>query len=514
MSSDTFIHRGDLVNEINRLGAFYDIKEVSIDTPNIFMLTCTNSNENCEIELRCEAKIIGMYSQKDKQYHIKKIKSLHSCFKNTKREEALQEEIQKINPKRRIGEIVELLYNRYKVGYLEVFKAILKLNQSQEEQKDGRFDFFENENIKNNNNNNSESLFIKEDQNFEFDGCRDSIISQKTDDSKLNCLHSLKDEFLKLNPKITCEFTRNNFYFKHKQMLVLFRKVREIKIIQRNNGTVILGLLFDSNDDFIINSVLISEESKIKALEVFLEFETQNNDNTPLLYLVDLDFEVIDFLISKNHPFFTKSRAIFHYLHDSKDDDINSLNYFNEINYGERDFLDLDKKYYLRKFCPVNLFNLNTAHYPDFEYITPHVLSLPFVDLITSLIWLISDDIKSRKLLTGEDFESRFCDTLVGVFEDFEDKEPSLDYEVNLEKCYCGCGKFQEFLFPCIHAYKLLKKLGKDPLLYTSNLYNKELISKVEDIVPVVNIKVHPSKPRIVGKRKKGEIDSSCENNK
>lgn len=540
MTPDTFVHRGDLVNEINRLGALYDIKDEFIDTQSIFVLCCSNKNE------KCEARVIGMYSQKDKLYRIKKLESIHSCSKSTKRELSLQHELSKYqNTCKRIGELVECLYGKFRAGYFDVFKTNIKCSQGYETHSASRFEFFEKENSKNSNivsphgnaaassSVGADTLFIKENQMLEYDSCRDSVISQKTDDSKYECLRTLKEELVMLNPHISCEFSRNNFFFKHRQMAEVLRKTCELKILPRANGTVILGLLFDPNDDYIIQSVLVSEESKVKALEIFLEYDHQHSrhaDNAgsddvelkansddkssiadKLLYIVDMDFDVVDYLSSKGHPFFIKSRSVFQYLQDPKEDDPSIQNYFNEINYGEKEFLELDKAAYLRKFCPANLYNLNNAHYPDFEYITPYVLSLPFVDCITSLVWLVSEDITSRKIIVGEDYNSKIPESVIGLFEEYNDMEPALECETNLDECFCECGKYQELLFPCIHAYKKIKEAGKDPVLYISNIYNKENLLKIKDIVPVVNVKIHPFKPKAVAKKKKGELDSSGE---
>lgn len=483
MTPETFIHRGDLVNEINRLGALYDIKDEFLDTPNVFMLCCSNKNE------RCDAKIVGLHCQKTKQYQIKRLDSMHSCSKNTKREQAIQHEISRMKPRpKRIGEVVEKLHTKFRAGYFEVFRASMK-------EEGPSFELFEKENITNSQ---EQQLFIKEGQMFEYTG-RDSVISHKTDDSKHECLRALKEEFLELNPLMQCEFSRNNFFFKHKQMGEILRDVCELRILPMANGTLVLGLLFDPNDDFIVQSVLVSEESKTKALEIFIEYDTPTR-----LYIIDMDFELIEFLREAGHPFFIKSRSVFHYLHTDEDP---LPAYFNELNYGDREFLDLPKEAYLRRFCPTPLYSLNNAHYPDFDFLSPYILSLPFVDCITSLMWSISDDIKGRKVIPGEDYDSRFPEFITGLFEEWEGK----DGDVDLEAGTCECGKFQEFLFPCVHAYKKIRERGEDPLLYTSNIYNREIMQKIVDVVPVVNVKVHPFKTKTMPKKKRGEVESSCE---
>lgn len=508
LASDTFIHKTDMINEIIKLGTSHDITEESMNTPNIFMLSCTNKNE------RCEAKIIGMYSQKDNLFHIKRIDSVHTCQKNLKRELAFQFEIKKIhkalstekmmNDCLRIGKIVEKFYNKFKIGYLEVFKAINDIDSSLVINKFTGFD--------DNKENNPDALFIDENKIFDYESCRDTVISQKTEDSLTECLQYLKEEFMSMNQHVKCVVNKTSFFFKHMQMSNILRKPVEIKMYTRNEGTIIMGLLFDPSNEHIIQSCLVSDESKLRALEVFLENDNSSSKNTEGLddnkpfYIIDFDYEMIEFLNSRKIPFFIKSRSVFQYLHESRDEDPNSLSYFNEINYGEREFLNIEKSLYLKKFCPVNLLNLSSAFYPDFEFITPYILSLPLVDCITSLIWLISDDIKTRKAsINQEDYDSKFPEALIDYFEEIKDMEPKIQCKVDLENCECECGRFQENLFPCIHAYHLIKSMGKDPLLYVSNVYNKENLLKIDDIIPVINIKVHPHRSKTSLKKKRGD---------
>lgn len=504
ITSDTFTHKADLINEVNKLGALYDIKEEAINTPDIFMLSCTNKNE------RCEAKIVGMYSQNDNLFRIKRIDSIHTCQKNLKKELALQSEIKKINKLLtvekmmndclKIGRIVENFYCKFKVGYFEMFKAI---NDVDSTLLINKFTSFDDEKE-----NNPDAAFINENKIFDYESCRDTVISQKTEDSLTECLYYLKEEFASLNPHIRCTVNKTSFFFKHMQMGSVLRKNVELKIYPRNIGTIVMGLLFDPSNEHIIQSCLISDESKLRALDVFIENDKQCIlSGNSLFYIVDFDYEVIEFLVSKKIPFFIKSRSVFQYLHESKDEDPNSLAYFNEINYGDKEFLNIDKSLYLRRFCPVNIQNLANAHYPDFEFITPYILSLPLVECITSLIWLISDDLKTRKNINQEDCDSKLPEALIDYLEELKDIEPLDKCVVDVENCECECGRFQENLFPCVHAYHHIKSLGKDPSLYVSNIYNKENLMKIEGIVPVINIKVHPHRSKSGLKKKKGDDD-------
>lgn len=493
MTPNTFVHRGDLVNEINRLGALYDIKDEMIDNPLIFMLCCSNMND------RCEAKVLGLFSQKDRLFHIKKVDSNHSCSKNTKKDSALFAEIQKHPDATRTGQLVEKICTKFKVGYYDIFKVQHKGNTALE--------FFDKENLRNTGN-----LFLNE---LGYSTDRDCLSYQKTEDFKLECLLSLKKELLEINSCVKCFTTRNNFYYKHKQMTNVLRKVFELKVYAKATGTLILGCQFDPCDEHIINSFLVSDDSKIKALEAFLEYDKQTlEENEKQFFIVDLDFEIIQFLILKNVDFFIKSRAISLYLQDSKEEDPLALNYFNNLNYGDKALLDLNKAYYLKRECPVKLYNLNNCSYPDFEFITNNILALPLIDCVISLIWLISEDLKGRKAFQAEELENKFSDSILSCFEEFneilvERGVNSNNFECNLEECYCECGKFQENLFPCIHAFVKIREMNKDPFLYVSSVYCKDNLAKIQGIVPVVNVKVHPNKMKINSKKKKTDPTDS-----
>lgn len=551
MTPSTFIHRGDLVNEINRLGTLYDIKDEMIDNPQIFMLCCSNLHE------KCEARIVGLYSQKDRHFHIKRVDSIHTCSKNNKKETALFSEIQKYSNIKRTGELVEKISPKFKVSYYDVFKAQNKGNLTLE--------FFDKENLRNTGN-----MFLNE---LGYSAERDLMNFQKTEDLRLECHLSLKREIMELNNNLWCECNRNNFFVKNNQMGKVFRKITELKIYPRSTGTLVLGLLFDPCDEHVIQTFLVSEDSKIKALEAFIEYDKQTipdteqhhkskecdseqktkqlklqetgfenveefnekisnsknfNSFTPnvtvneskynsLFYIIDFDYEIIQFLISKNIPFFIKSRAVTLYIQDPKDEDSQAIDYFNILNNEDMNLLDIDKSHYLKKFCPMNLYNLNNIHYPDFDFITNNILSLSLIDCVNSLLWLISDDLKSKKIIGNEELENKFPETIASYFEEFNeilasDNLSNFNIEnCHLDECYCECGKFQENLFPCIHAFYKIKQRNKDPFMYVSTIYSKDNYLKIQDIKPVVDVKVHPNRSKPGSKKKRNDQNDSEE---
>ena len=86
------------------------------------------------------------------------------------------------------------------------------------------------------------------------------------------------------------------------------------------------------------------------------------------------------------------------------------------------------------------------------------------------------------------------------------------DCLVDLVNMKCECGKFQEFLIPCIHAVKKLQSLNVDPYYFVSSVYSKDLLFKLDEMVPVANIRMSAFKNKYLIK-KKTDKNSSEENN-
>lgn len=510
MTLGSFTRRGDLVDEINRLGALYDIKSEFIHNQHIYMLCCST-----QLESKCEARILGMYSQQDKMFHIRRLETIHSCSKNIKKESALQYEIQKPRYSgMRLGQIVEAIYPKFKAGYLEVYRAYSRVRGGiWGEQKENRSNtvlgstmgtefpsdgFFVGER-------GIESMFCSTDYPK-----KDGSACQDPDEMVADCLASLKDEFESLNKGMGCRASESSFFFKHIQMGDHLRDVSELKVYSRHGRTVIFGLLFDPCDDHIVQSCMVSDEPKTRALEAFIDWDSQvSNPGHQQFFIVDPDGDVMQVLKSKGVPFFIKSRSVSLYLQESKEDDPGAFEYFTELNYGDKEFLEIEKSLYLKRHCPKQMFNLNNAHAPDFEFVTPLMLSLSLVDCATALIWLVHDDLKTRKTFSTEDAECRLPEAIVDFLEECSETEPRAEYEADLERAYCGCGKFQENLFPCIHACKKIRGLGQDPLMYVSSVYSKDNLLRIHDISPVVNIRMYPQKAKAVQKKRKSDMSNA-----
>lgn len=494
MALDTFARRSDLVEEVNRLGMLYDIRHEFMCTQHVYMLCCSS-------ESKCEARILGMYSQQDKMFHIRRLESIHCCTKSIRKESALQYEIQK--PRyagMRLGQIVETIFPKFKVGYCEVFKACWKAKgESTGAQKE-------------NSSNTMRNLIESPSSLASGLGIKSMLMhclrrdDQESENLATDCLHSLKSEFESLNRSIRCSVPKSGFFFKHAQMGDHLRSISELKVYTTLGRTVVLGLLFDPWDDHIIQSCLVSDEPKARALEAFIDCDLQvSGPGYQQFFIIDLDGDVMETLRSKGVSFFIKSRSVSSYLRDSKENDLEAFEHFAELNYGNRELLDIEKSLYLKRHCPKKMFNLNNAHAPDFEFVTPAMLSLPLVDCITALIWLVYDDLRTRKTFTAEDLEGKLPESIVDFIEECSEANPRIKHEVSLEDAYCGCGKFQENLFPCIHAHQKIRDLGLDPLMYVSSVYSKDNLLKISDILPVINIRVHHQKTKAMLKKRTQE---------
>lgn len=510
MASDSFARRSDLIDEVNRLGALYDIKDEFIHNQYIYMLCCST-----QLESKCEARILGMYSQQDKMFHIRRLETIHSCSKNVKKEDALQHEIQR--PRytgMRLGQIVEAIYPKFKAGYFEVFRAYSTVmgRKSTCDQKENCRNAVPSSSVSAELSNDG---FFVDERGIEnmFHGMeyskKDDLASRELDDLVADCLSCLKDEFESLNEGVKCRVLKNSFFFKHVQMGSHLRNISEMKIYSRHGRTVIFGLLFDPCDDHIIQSCMVSNEPRAKALEAFIDCDSQvSGPGYQQFFIIDPDGDAMQVLKSRNVLFFIKSRSISFYLQESREDDPDAFEYFTELNYGDKEFLEIEKSLYLKRYCPRKMFNLNNAHIPDFEFATPLILSLSLTDCVTALIWFVHDDLRTRRAFAAEDVESRLPESIVDFLEECSEIEPRVEYEPDLERAHCGCGKFQENLFPCIHAYRKIRELGLDPLMYVSSIYSKDNLLKIRGIVPVVNIRMHPQKTKTAMKKRKSDMSN------
>lgn len=497
MNFESFDTMNELIQEMRRIGNYCDIRKEFILNPTQYMLACET-----EPFTRCEAKLVGIYSARLKKFFIRRSEMFHSC--KVDKEPFLLNEMGKDKYRsKRIGEIVTLLYPKCKFSYFDVFKGHPQSKQFAMES--AIIEELANENI------NDKIFKYGISENLQKDLDKENIINDckysysvnikaATQSSpEFNCLKVLKTEFESLNPHIACLVGEDSFYFRHKDMETILRPIYELKIYSKPNRTIILGLLFDNANEHIVYSCLVSDKPKNEALEFFLDCESQTKEDIQF-YIIDIDNAVMGIMKKRNIDYFLKTRAVCGYLTNYREEDNKMLDYFEAINFGELEFLELEKSTYLKKFFKYPLFNLNNSHFPDFEFIGPLSFVIPLIDTVISLIWLISDDIKNRKIFQYEVLENKFPEFIIDILEGYKDSGD--DFTVNLEEGYCSCLKFQENLFPCAHAYKKILDLKKDPLVYVSTMYSKDTMLRIKDIVPVVDIKIPIYTLKLMPKKK------------
>lgn len=482
----------ELAQTMDVAGRKHGITEEILKSPYVYMLVCPQ-NET----LRCGARIVGTYSQQDGAFHIRRCDTVHSCDpKNVSSAAA----VELANPRyaaMRVGEIVEVFtYKMLKMGYFEVYSLVQSLGEAcAGEAKE-----------------NAANTTKAGDQGVSFRAC----------------LRHFEAEFRGLNPRAVTRTGDREFFFMHPEYSSYLRNIMELKVYERPTGFLVVGFLYDPNDEPVVQSLLLTEASKAASIRSFLSYHPSD------FYIVDLDIEVIDVFKTAKVEFFVKTRSVCAYLEESNEDDPLSFQYFRDCNYGEKAYLDLEPRYYLRRHCPVKLFNLNNMPVADPDYITDSLLALAFFDCLSALIWLVSDDLRGRISIAREAMESRLPESITDMLEELGHQRPSRDIDFEMEQprrqtvpgglvveapsrdlqvpsaCVCPCGKFQEYLVPCVHAVRKMQALGIDPYLYVSTVYSRDNITRLCPIVPVVNVRA--GFRSVPGRRLRKAERSSSEN--
>lgn len=324
-------------------------------------------------------------------------------------------------------------------------------------------------------------------------GCSENMGNArvKAGDAFAECLKCYEAEFKKLNPSITTRIGNEEFFYKQGDYSNHLRPIVELKAIQRPEGFLVLGLLYDSNNEPVIQSLLLTETSKVASLRTFLAYNAAN------FYIIELDCEVIDTVRSFGIDFFVKTRDVCTYLDEPDTEEAIAFQRFLNCNYGDREYLKLEPRYYLRRYCKTDLYGLNNMPPVSFDFVGPEVLALPFFDCLSSLLCSIANCMDAKRQTVYETPELLLSDRVAEYLEDaarhiaeggaafaVDDWSRSCD----LEACYCPCGKFQEFLIPCIHAIQKMNSLGIEPYLYVSSVYSRDKLLKLHPPVPVVSL--------------------------
>ncbi|KAI5148444.1 hypothetical protein ENBRE01_0325 [Enteropsectra breve] len=244
-----------------------------------------------------------------------------------------------------------------------------------------------------------------------------------------------------------------------------------------------------NNKIFKRNSEELSKNSQIE--KTYIEKEDKNSAlnmrKYQNYYCVDFfDSELIEICTEMKINFFIKTRTLCKslYVHGTGESLIGV--YFSNLNYGDEEYLHIDKKHYLRKYCAFELYNINNAPVGHLDYLSEDVLKLPLIDCANAVLWHESRDIRKRQNISSEHVENPLSAMAMEHLEILKETAVTKNYEVSLDSLHCPCGKFQEYLMPCSHAYKKIKEHGLDPVNYFSSLYFTTNLLGLVPVEPVV----------------------------
>lgn len=443
----------ELARAMDGAGCKCGVTQEVVKTPYMYMLVCPK-NET----LRCGARILGAYSPADGAFHIRRCETAHSCDAKDAVAAAVQELRNPRYARMRVGEIVEIFaYKMLGMGYFEVYSLVQAMGRLEDKENAG----------------NARRVDARDESLFPA------------------CLKHFEGEFSSLNPGVVAEAGEREFFFRQPEYSKHLRNIVELRVYERPTGFLVVGFLYDPGDEPVVQSMLLTESPKAASVRSFLV------RNSLSFYIIDLDIEIIDVLKAAKVEFFIKTRSVCAYLEESGEDDSSAPQHFYDCNYGDRVYLDLDPRYYLRKYCSVGLFNLNNMPVADPDYITNSLLGLPFFDCLNGLLWLISDDLRCRISIARESVDNKLPESVTELMEDLGHHRPQRDIDFEIKQCRaqvpdvcaCPCGKFQEYLVPCVHAVRKMQSLGIDPYLYVSTIYSRDNITKLPPITPVVNVR-------------------------
>lgn len=470
------------------------------------MLACSNYKNSS-----CDANIVGIYNIQNQYYEIRRCELIHKC--ELKSKSKIEEyEIKKEKYKNmRCGKIVEEFAAKGMfIGYSRAYALIKEINSIFENPKE----IVPLENKENKGN-------LGKRQNRLFD----------------DCLRMFEHELRDLNPGLFTKRGNSEFFLKHSDYQFYLREIVEIKIYKRESGYLIIGFMFDSNNEPVVQSLLITTKKKENAISSFLKYNAEeisqrgNRVDKPVpkdktnrirdsyngrfvstkndaklevkirneFYLVELDMTLINVLKSQGINFFVKTRSVIGYLENYTDESPLTLQHFYNCNYGTKEYLKLEPKYYLAKEANHSLFGLYNLPPTDPEFISETLLSQPFFICLNSLLCALKNDMKTRQNHFKNAFDSILPNWLNDIMEEYvahnstnpTDCCEKITYSEllnSLSSCQCECGKYQEYLFPCIHIVKKVKEYGFEPYYFVSSVYSKNKIAKLKYVQPVADV--------------------------
>lgn len=301
------------------------------------------------------------------------------------------------------------------------------------------------------------------------------------------------------------------------------RPVVELKYVERHNGFVVLGIMYDPHDFPIVYNLCVSDTLSLKeTYEIYSQLSSQS-----LNYITDTEKEFSDSFIKtrglckevfKTEKDLKKIETLWGICNGyirrkrggkKKVDDVYIASDNDDTAYDpiEYDALITHAKTVMgvsesRFITQGGLFGLNNMPELDLEYIPNIAYQSGFIeclDIILSSLTIssLNEDINPSVRMQVERNIANM-EMIDGV---------------DLESFNCPCGRFNEFLIPCIHACAMTD----DPMKHVSILYSKNMFDFEYNLVPVLEnaVKIKLKVPSRIKKRKisKG-VNKENENNK
>lgn len=172
--------------------------------------------------------------------------------------------------------------------------------------------------------------------------------------------------------------------------------------------------------------------------------------------------------------------------------------------------LNLEEKNYIKPKFSFPLLNINNLPECDLDFISYGVYELPVLECLNTIQKLSLDNLKVKKRFVKTDTKSLFGYNVTSKVERNMVTETKEDCVVDLNSYTCTCNLYQELLIPCVHVCKVLGEQRIDPYLYVSNIYSKEQYSKLNEIIPVMNVNVKVQSDRFFIKKGPGRPKKNC----
>ncbi|KAH9412344.1 hypothetical protein HK407_01g02390 [Ordospora pajunii] len=447
---------------------------VEFESTNKSIVACCRGKD----EFGCEAKIVAQPRKKDDSYVVKKIKLVHKCPSVTQKyntpDEMVRSEIHKAIGGRgaRIGEMVCILAEMdIRMGYFSVWKA---MRQGRE--------------------------FDKENE----------AQAEAVDGNKANAfkgaLGEFSLEFSEKNPSAAVKCMDNAFFFSYPEYLDVLVPVVEIRVYKRTDGFAVFGVLRDPTWAPVVHSCIVSEGISMEdTIRCFVDFLPG------VFFLVDFDTSVVGVLEAKKREYFIKTRDICRFYHgkgwptEAIESVWNRCNNDTTCSMPELD--GYEKKRYIKRYCKVDLFGMQNTGECDVDFIGLGMFNLQYFDCLNGILKQIGDNMRYRKKAISPTDKRPFGKNVVHRIEKNVEMCKSVTDDVkkvDLTNQTCMCGRFQEFLIPCVHACRKIIELGEDPYAYVSNVYLKTRLLKLNEVIPVVDLQIKCQPDRNLLKRGPG----------